>query len=115
MIRLKAEVRGSDALDALALGIFRQALGRHLAQPLEHPGRGRKCVLVEVQAQGIAACQRRVILRHGQHGATWHNIRTNFRRDRIICNYFGSRCHRILTRTLCAWPIRPSASASEIA
>ena len=88
---LQAEVRGGDALDGLALGILRQSLGGDLAQTLDHPGRGGECVLVEVEAQGIAAGERRVILRHGEHGAARlrNNLSYKFRGGRFICNFFG--------------------------
>ena len=91
LVRLQAEVRGSDALDGLALGIPGEALGGDLAQALEHAGRRGECIFVEVEAQGIAAGQRRAILRHGEHGATRlrNRLSYKFRGGRLICNFFG--------------------------
>ena len=60
-------MRGDDGLDRLALGIASEAAGGDCAEHFAHFGRAGERVLVEVEAQRVAAAERRVILLHGLH------------------------------------------------
>ena len=63
----KAEMSGNDGLDRLTLRIAREAAGGDFAQHLTHLGRAGQRVLVEVQAERVAAAERRVIFLHALH------------------------------------------------
>ena len=60
-------MRGDDGFDRLALGIAREIAGGDAAKHFAHLGRTGERVLVEVQAQRVAAAERRVILLHRLH------------------------------------------------
>ena len=74
----EAEMRGDDGFDWFALGIARECAGGDAAQDFAHFGRAGKRVLVEVEAQGIAAAERRMILLHRLHAGagTWMSAMT---------------------------------------
>ena len=109
--RGEAKMRGDDGLHRLALGIARERAGGDAAQHLAHLGRAGQRVLVEVEAQRIAAAERRVILLHGPHAGA----------RRSGCNAAVTRLQprdlllRKRVRMASAWPVRPSASASNAA
>jgi hypothetical protein len=64
-------MRGDDGLDRLTLGIAREMAGGDLPEGFADFGRAGERVLVEVEAQGVAAAERRVILLHGLDAGTW--------------------------------------------
>ena len=51
----EAEMRGDDGLDGFALGIARECAGGDAAEDFAHRGRTGERVLVEVEAQAVAA------------------------------------------------------------
>ena len=57
-------MRGDDGFDGFALGIAGEVACGDAAQHFAHLGRAGKRVLVEVEAEGVAAAERRVILLH---------------------------------------------------
>ncbi len=93
LIGREAEVFSDESLYRLALGILRQPRRGDLPDTVQHAGRGGERVLVEVQPQGLARGQRRMVLRHGEHAAAGL--------DGCGCNCFRY-AHRIFTRTLSA-------------
>ncbi len=57
---------GDDALGGLAFGVDGEALGGEFTQLCDHAGAGREGVFIEVEAQGVAAGEWGVVLRHGK-------------------------------------------------
>src|SRR5947209_15337820 len=109
------EVLRHRALHPFALGILRKLFRCDLPNALKHPGRNRKRVLVEVQPQRIAAGQRRMVLRHHQHRTPRNNSGNVWRSHHTVTGDLGCTHSFILTRTLSACAVRPSASARAIA
>ena len=69
LIRLQAEMMRDDALHRFALGIDRHPFSCELLQLREDARARRESVLVEVKTQRSAAGERRMVLRHREHGA----------------------------------------------
>jgi hypothetical protein len=63
----QSKVRGNNGFDGLALRIARESAGGDAAEHFAHARRASQGVLVEVQAQQVAAAKGRVILLHGLH------------------------------------------------
>ena len=104
LIALEAEVLCDDSLNRLSLRIDRQTFGRKLLQSPQDSWTRAEGVLIEIEAQSVATCERRMILGHCQDGLARLNQ----------CCLLQNCAHLILTRTLSAWPTKPSASASAI-
>ncbi len=114
---------GDDGFDVLALGVDGEVFAGGLAEVLEDAGRRGEGVFVEVEAEGGAVGERRVVLGHvedalsrlgdGAAGGGLGACALPLDVDVGI----GGRAHGVssLTRTLPAWPVRPSASASAMA
>jgi hypothetical protein len=58
-------MRGYDGFDRLALGIAGESAGGDLCEGFADFGRAGEGVLVEVETEGVAAAEGRVILLHG--------------------------------------------------
>jgi hypothetical protein len=71
LIVFEAEVLGYDALDGFALRVDSQTLRGELLQLSQDRGTGSEGVLVEVEAEGVATGEWRMILGHGQYGLAW--------------------------------------------
>src|SRR5882757_11367956 len=107
LLRRQSKMLRNNSFYWLPLRILRQVLRSRQAQSLHHSRRRPKGVFVKVQSQCRTSCQRRMILRHRQ-----------YRLARLHCPQICSNIshnHFILTRTLAACPVKPSASASAIA
>src|SRR5208337_4438402 len=74
LLRGEAEMRGNDSLHRLALGVTREIAGRDAGKDFTDLGRASKRVLVEVQAQGIAAAEGRAILLHRLHAGARNRV-----------------------------------------
>src|ERR1700744_3929846 len=64
-----AEMLGNNALNGFAFGINRQTFRRKLLQFREDARTRCERVLIEVEAQRMAARERRMILRHREHAS----------------------------------------------
>ena len=86
--------------------------GEHFAH-LRGAGEG---VLVEVEAQRVAAAERRMILLHGLHARAGRAASGAYARCLLSAHGIaGSRPCASRVRMASAWPARPSASASSAA
>ena len=101
LVRATCSRRGRDmrqrSLHRLALGIARESAGGDAAQHFTHLGRTGKRVLVEVEAQRIAAAERRVILLHRLH-ARARGLRMMQR-----CVSFTAHAMLLLFASECEW------------
>jgi hypothetical protein len=57
-----------DAFDRFALGVDRETFGSELLQSPQDGWTGAEGILVEVEAERIAAGEGRMVLGHGQYG-----------------------------------------------
>src|SRR6185312_4839705 len=77
----ETEVCGDNALGGLPLGVEGEAFAGELLQRREDARAGGEGVLVEVEAQGVAAREGWMVLRHREHGAARLYLR-DFRKMR---------------------------------
>ncbi len=74
----EAEVSGNDGFDGFALGIAGEGAGRDFAEDFSHARRAGQGVLVEVEAEGVAAAKGRMVLHHGLHPCAGCGNRLSF-------------------------------------
>ena len=102
---------GAIALHGLALRIPRQLPAAKCAPAPPAPSANSQGVLVEVQAQRVAATQRRMILLHRLHA----RARSRRHTVRLMHGSSSSSTSEARSNRRRAWPRSPSASASSAA